>query len=310
MKKTEQRRRTATAYVQELDAADLLIEKKSLTPVQAWYENETGKVTSMLRREFKGKLKEKFTPQYLAPLRTRLETHFAGVAERLEKKWAPAGSKLLLVGVQAQVDMVRKLSPGLERVGEGLAQQVVERHGAALERLRADAARGLAQELNAQTWRGLRASFEAQTDPRHLVVLAGELMDSQAWRVDRLVRTEASYGYNLAQAAALQAFPKEDGRLVFGRWCERIDDVSGRALDNRVAEDSFVLHGQVTRPGGVFTMPDDPRAPAGMAGRTWAHPPNRPNDRAVLLPWMRDWGVPGWLLQSGKKIDLSRLDRE
>jgi hypothetical protein len=308
VKAAERKSRTAAAYTQARNAADELIEKKSLTPLQSWYEDETGRVTSMLRREFKGRLKEKFAPQYLAPIRTRLETHFAGVATRLERKWAPGGAKLLAEGAQAQVDLVRQLSPKLERAGDGLVEKVVERHKAELERLRGDAARGFAREMSAQTWRGLRASFEAQTRPADLVVAAGELMDGQAWRLDRLVRTEASYGYNLAQAAALQAFPRDGDALVWGRWTERVDDASGAPLDKRVALDSLVLHGQVTRPGGVFTMPDDHRTPTGMAGKTWAHPPNRPNDRAVLLPWMRDWGVPGWILQSGRRIDLTRVD--
>lgn len=260
----------------------------------------------MLRRHFAGRLKEKFEPQYLMPIRTRLEAHFAGVAQRLEGKLNKQGEPLLAAGATDAGKLVGKLT-GREPPPE-LAAKVSAKHLAEIDKLRASSARSVAGEIGGQTWRGLRASFEKQVDPRHLIVLAGELMDQQSWRVDRLVRTETSYAYNLAQAAALKAFPTEDGELLWGRWTERVDDLSGRPLDKRVAEDSLVLHGQVARPGGVFTMPADARVSSKLIGRSWVHPPNRPNDRSVLLPWQRHWGVPGWILQGGRRIDLSRLD--
>jgi hypothetical protein len=306
MKPTDRdaRRRTADAYTAARAAAERT-EAQVLRPIERWFDDETGRVTTMLRRHFKGRLNERFSPQYLAPIRARLEAHFAGVAQRLEGKLQAQRSPLLASGVQDVTRLVGKLS-GREPP-TGVTERVVAQHATALDRLRADSARSLAQQLGDQTWRGLRAVFEAQTDPRHLIVLAGELLDQQDWRVKRLVATETSYAYNLAQAAALRAYPTDPGDLLWGRWQERVDDLTGRPLDKQVAPDSLVLHGQVTRPGGVFTMPNDPRA-GRLAGRSWAHPPNRPHDRAVLVPWQRSWGVPGWILQGGKRIDLSRLD--
>jgi hypothetical protein len=301
----EVRRRTAEAYARARESADR-IEVKALSPVARWYEDETGRVTTMLRRHFGGRLKEKFAPQYLMPIRARLEAHFAGVAQRLEGKLNKQGAPILAAGAGDAGRLVGKLT-GRAAPPE-LEQKVTTKHLAEIERLRSESARTISADIGNQTWRGLRAAFEKQTDPRHLVVLAGELMDQQGWRVDRLVRTETSYAYNLAQSAALQAFPTEPGQLIWGRWNERVDDTTGKPLDKKVAEDSLVLHGQVARPGGVFTMPEDARAPSKLVGRSWSHPPNRPNDRAVLLPWMRDWGVPGWILQGGRRIDLTRLD--
>lgn len=301
---TNERRKTAEAYARARASADR-IETAALRPIERWFEEETGRVTTMLRRHFKGRLQQKFEPQYLMPIQARLEAHFAGVAKRLEGKLGRQGAPVLEAGARDAGKLVGRLT-GREPPAE-LASKVTMRHLAEVERLRSESARGVSAEISAQTWRGLRASFEKQVDPRHLIVLAGELMDQQSWRVDRLVRTETSYAYNLAQAAALKAYPTEPGELLWGRWTERVDDLSGKPLDKKVAEDSLVLHGQVARPGGVFTMPDDPRA-GKLAGRSWAHPPNRPNDRSVLLPWQRHWGVPGWILQGGKRIDLTRLD--
>jgi hypothetical protein len=301
----EQRRRTAEAYKQARAQVDR-VDKAALSPMAEWFELETGRVTTMLGRHFKGRLKEKFEPQYLAPLKGRLQAHFGEVARRLEGRWVPEAKGLLADGVGGVTSLVSKLS-GREPPA-GLTERVTTKHLTELERRRTSSARGLAQELGSKTWSGLKASFEKETRASDLVALSGELMDQQAWKVDRLVRTEASYGYNLAQAAALKAFPTEPGSLLWGRWTERVDDLSGRPLDDKVGLDSLVLHGQVARPGGVFTMPDDHRAPARLIGQSWAHPPNRPNDRAVLLPWQRDWGVSGWILQANRRIDLAALD--
>jgi hypothetical protein len=302
---SELRRKTADAYSKARESADR-VEAKALSPVARWFDDETGRVTTLIRRHFSGKLKEKFEPQYLMPIKARLEAHFVGVAQRLEGKLTAQGKPLLEAGANDAGRLVGKLT-GRELPPE-LAQKVVAKHLAELERLRTESARGIASEIGSQTWRGLRASFEKLTDPRHLVSLSGELMDQQAWRIERLVRTETSYAYNLAQAAALKAFPTEPGSMLWGRWTERVDDLSGKPLDKRVAEDSLVLHGQVARPGGVFTMPADSRVSSRLAGKSWAHPPNRPNDRSVLLPWQRHWGVPGWILQGGRRIDLTTLD--
>ena len=39
-----------------------------------------------------------------------------------------------------------------------------------------------------------------------------------------------------------------------------------------------------------------------LVGLAWPFPPNRPNDRSVLSPWMADWGVPGWRYDSGNRV--------
>lgn len=298
--------RTAEAYAKARAGAHDVFDRKSLSPVQSFYDAETGHATNMLRRHFKGKMKEKFTAQYARPLRARLETHFAGVGKRMGAEMAEGAVPLLEEGVETTTALLGELG-GLE-APSGLYEQVEALHASKLEQLRASSGESLAEEIGDETWQGLRAAFEEETSVGDLVNLAGELMDGQAWKVERLVRTEASYGYNLAQAAALRAFPTEKGQLLWGRWTERVDDESGEPLDDRVGKDSIVLHGQVARPGGLYTMPVDALAPESMIGMQWAFPPNRPNDRAILLPWMRDWGVSGWVYQGGRRIYLNDVD--
>lgn len=124
---------------------------------------------------------------------------------------------------------------------------------------------------------------------------------------ERLVRTELSYA---AGAAARDAADEQADELdgdMWSRWTEHVSD-EGTPLDDRVGVDSEAMHGQVAHPGGMFTQP--PMSPQGEAvgdslvGKQWACPPNRPNDRSVLVPWRASWDVPGWRWE-GKRIPVT-----
>lgn len=139
--------------------------------------------------------------------------------------------------------------------------------------------------------------------PTETLRMAEEKLSTGWYMIERTIRTETSFAYNEAQADAVGLVERDlefRGR-IFSRWTELVDDATGKPFDNRVAGDSLAMHGQVARPGGMFTMPNDRRA-GKMVGMSWSHPPNRPNDRSVLTPWMPGWGVPGWLLVGGTKL--------
>jgi len=125
---------------------------------------------------------------------------------------------------------------------------------------------------------------------------------SHAWEVERVLRTEASFAYNRARVNTIAAMASRDPRVMM-RWTEMVDDRTGRPLDDRVAPDSIALHGQIAPPGQPFTMP----AVSGLktAGQTYLHPPNRPNDRAVLVPWVPGSGVPAWRMLNGMRVDYN-----
>lgn len=126
------------------------------------------------------------------------------------------------------------------------------------------------------------------------------------WRAERTVRTEMSWAFNGTAADTIEAAAAYEPGLML-RWVEHVDDFTGTAYDKRVGKDSLVMHGQVARPGGVFTMPSDPRIKPKLYGLTWRHPPNRPFDRAVLDPWHESWGTPGYAMINGERVPASRL---
>ena len=133
-----------------------------------------------------------------------------------------------------------------------------------------------------------------------LIDTAAATMLGQDWRVSRLVATEAAFSYNAVAQKAITELSDEYPKLRM-RWTELVSDLTGAPLDNRVGIDSIILHGQVARAGELFKMPDDPQTPKGLVGRAWMHPPNRPRDRSVLVPWMPGWSVPAWVVDANGK---------
>lgn len=131
-----------------------------------------------------------------------------------------------------------------------------------------------------------------------------EVAGNQFWEAERIVRTEQSYAFNSTHADGIEEVAKLDDE-IWSRWVEYVSD-DGVPLDDRVGADSIALHGQVTRPGGLFTMPDDPDVSDSLIGQSWYFPPDRPNDRSVLTAWRRDWGGLAWVYDGGSKMYLSR----
>jgi hypothetical protein len=165
-----------------------------------------------------------------------------------------------------------------------------------------------AVDVNTQVNEAVRLAVQRGARPSEIGEVAQATIDASWWRVERLVRTETAYAFN-AVADATVAKLATQYPDVRKRWTERVDDRTGKPLDNRVAVDSLVLHGQLAKPGGLFTMPAVPLAPPKMVGRAWAFPPNRPNDRAVVLPWRPGWGIPGWVLRGGRVVRVAATGR-
>lgn len=138
--------------------------------------------------------------------------------------------------------------------------------------------------------------------------------DVEWWQAERIVRTETIWAYNATQRQGIQESAGELPDMMM-RWTEHINDTTGQALDDRVdgghgrIEDSHAMHGQVAPPGGVFRFPSSMPSGAGIpaklsrfVGKSWANPPNRPNDRATIAPVRPHWGIPGWRWVNGNRV--------
>ncbi|MEE9592236.1 MAG: hypothetical protein V3W28_01495, partial [Thermoplasmata archaeon] len=132
--------------------------------------------------------------------------------------------------------------------------------------------------------------------------------DVEWWQAERIARTEALWAANATHADGMRESARTLPDMMM-RWTEYVDDATYRPLDDRVDDDSIALHGQVAPVGGVFRFPLSmptgapiPRRLQRFIGKSWAHPPNRPNDRSSLSPVRPHWGVSGWQWVNGRRV--------
>jgi len=184
-----------------------------------------------------------------------------------------------------------------------LSEKIALKHVKALKRVRVSSVGLTGADMQVALQGRLAALPIGEFTVNDVISEAIDTIDSQRWRIERTARTETSRAYNQVYSEGIDKLAEEiEG--VRKRWTEYVSDITGDALDDKVGDDSLVLHGQLAGEGGLFYMPDDDLAPDSMIGQSWLHPPNRPNDRATVLPWMKEWGVPAWYYLDGDKVQV------
>lgn len=125
--------------------------------------------------------------------------------------------------------------------------------------------------LTAKPWADVRAQL-VETSP----FLQGQ---PKFW-AERIVRTETMAAYNRAGWETIRAADDELGDMV---------KILSATFDDRTGWDSFQVHGQIRKPDEAFAW----------AGGLYQHPPNRPNDREVVVPHRMAWPIPDELAWRG-----------
>jgi hypothetical protein len=235
-----------------------------------------------------------------APVRSGVGSAIRQVIDRTMPRIAPSVTQgtieVVERGVAEQARMYRRLGirfqPMELEVTIGMASQ-------GLDVVTMNALASLSSQLEVEVRKALSLLPDGMSRRQYAAQIAATL-EANRWRIERIARTQGNLAYNkAAQALAARARDRKPGVML--RWTELVDDATGAPLDNRVGVDSLIMHGQLVAPGGVFVMPPVRNAPAYLLGKSWSSPPNRPNDRAVLIPWVPGSGVPGWKWKNGRR---------
>jgi hypothetical protein len=171
-----------------------------------------------------------------------------------------------------------------------------------LDEMHRAALKGWGEDLFIETHQRLALSLATGESVEDAIARVPEDFAGGWPRAERIVRTETASAYGVSSMDAAAEASEELPDLML-RWSEHCDD-EGEPLDDRVGADSIAMHGQLAAPGGWFEMPDGPDVPKGLIGGRWQHTPCRPNGREVLAPWRPGWGVPGWKMVDGERVEL------
>lgn len=295
--------------------ADRLLDRSAIATARSILDEEVGVLERALGRAYRGSGAKPADPSAVRRLRAAAAKTAQRTADRLARELEAAARSSAEESLRGLTRFAGRLTGTAGPLDDETTFRATT-HGprAALTAGRTRALAGLRQNIDASVRQRLLDTVSRE-DAKMADVLAAVAagFEDSWWMAERVIRTEASYAYNAAQVAGVQELAKAHPGVMM-RWTELIDDATGKPFDDRVAADSFAMHGQVAAPGDMFTMPGSMPASASLSkkkiaslvGQSWYHPPNRPNDRAVLTPWMPGWGIPAWRFRSGRRVYLQR----
>ena len=123
--------------------------------------------------------------------------------------------------------------------------------------------------IQRKSWADVRGS---------LVEESAFLQGAPASWAERIVRTETMGASNRANWETIRHVNTQLGDMV---------KILSATFDDRTGWDSYQVHGQIRRPEEAFEC----------AGEFYQHPPNRPNDREIVVPHRVSWALPTYLHQ-------------
>lgn len=103
------------------------------------------------------------------------------------------------------------------------------------------------------------------------------LQGKPAFWATRIVRTECMAAYGKAAWQSVNEMDEQLGDMV---------KILSATFDERTGADSYAVHGQIRRPSEPFEWWEG----------FYMHPPNRPNDREIIVPHRIAWDIPEYLL--------------
>ena len=289
-----------------------LLDRRAIAPMKRLYDEAAAVMTKRLRQTI-GRIPGSFTEHQHRLALAQLKQGQAVISHRL-------AGELGDITLEAQRESLRGLTADLahlERTFTGaeitLPVEEAARFAGVIDKRRTSL---LKMHRESMARYGARAVGDME-DTLSLSLITGEspgqaieriqeVIDGEWWQAERIVRTETAWAYNATHRDGMVEAAEELDDLMM-QWNEYVGP-AGDPLDDRVGVDSLAMHGQVTEVDGEFTMPE--KAPDGtpvsesLAGASWEFPPNRPNDRAVVVPWRKDWGVPGWQFKGGRRVPM------
>jgi hypothetical protein len=117
--------------------------------------------------------------------------------------------------------------------------------------------------LTRKPWAEMRADLTEQSP---------FLKGAPAHWAERIVRTELMGASNMAGLEVVRGAQDELGDMV---------KILVATFDDRTGADSYAVHGQIRRPSEAFDS---------WFG-SYQHPPNRPNDREIVIPHRMSWPI-------------------
>lgn len=210
-----------------------------------------------------------------------------GIVDRLEdtgRTAADLAPRHLVQAVEVLQDNFRGVTPVLQprqaavfqAAYPDVAPSLLDRYRASSELYGAPVVKAVRDQMTQSILQG-----EGVDDAVDRVAGTSGIFDGERWRAERIVRTESAYSYGVAKQVGMEELRKDVPRLQ-----KRLV----ATLDERTGRDSIDLNGQtvdVDKPF-LWVVKNSHGVPTGKVVH-YMQPPNRPNDREIVIPWEASW---------------------
>jgi len=297
---------------------DRLATRRALPRMKRLYEEAHDALARKLRGRMRSGLGDTFTAHQQRIVLAQLKAGLITLNGRM-------AGELSDVTAEAQTESIRSLARNVRRLelhftGAEVSlpideawklRQLVGRRRAALDNMHQRSMARWGARLFADVHERLSSAIAQDMTVGEAIEVLPREAAAQWWQGERIARTEISWAYGQATADGIEEAAEVVPDMM-KRWSEHVNDDTGQPLDDRVAPDSLAMHGQVVEADGEFEFPEDAddmtekEIERMRAAGPWTAPPQRPNDRAVLQPWRKAWGIPAWKLVDGRKVWMER----
>lgn len=285
---------------------NLLIDRRGAKPIKVLYDRAMAEQIKKIKTQLRA---SSFSAYQQATVLAQLRQGQLVLSRRLVGELGKLSEEALkesLNGLQSALD---RLEPDFEGASVGIRSDIAARFEGIIDnraptmlRIHEQSVARYGSAVVDKMGSELAQSAMLVETPIQAMARIESVADTSWYGAERIVRTESAYAYNLAHRDGISEASEEIEDLMM-QWNEHCTP-EGIPLDDRVSVDSLAMHGQVAAPDGVFVCPSTSPSPDAkgkiivpprLAQEEFRQPPNRPNDRSVLTPWRRVWGLPGWI---------------
>ncbi len=196
-------------------------------------------------------------------------------------------------GVQSTVDYIGRAEANHRGIARPLPFDTALMFDRAARGSRASILRRLGSDPNSSAGAGVLGRYGANVFSKFEQAMQQRLIQGKSWAetrgdlaaaspflrgapefwTERILRTETMNAHGGASQEALNQVEAVVGQML---------KILCATFDGRTASDSYAVHGQIRRPNEAFASWYGP----------YMHPPNRPNDREVVVPHNMSWALP------------------
>lgn len=267
---------------------------KEVVGLQESQARQIAKAYGEIRRELQDRLAhakfDSFTAQRLRSVLVQVDAAIDATNRSLHSKIEVGADHATRMGIDQLIKEIhrfdRKFAGAVRPINLNITKAAVDTKDFLMNQYKNSLSQYAAQ-TKTQVARALSQAVLQELPYSEVVQKVGQFFEGQEWEIHRIARTELHHIYSVGKLQGMKELKKE-----------AVPDMKKglfHPMDTRTGEDSIELSelNPILPLNEPFIQTYTPRLKNGKRGKTQHYefmvPPNRPNDRAILIPVRESW---------------------